>query len=123
MMPPSMDALAGMRLLLAGDDRAAVSALRSAVGSAGAVAAACTGDPADVAAVVAADPPEAVVAIGGNADALRAGLDPLGFDRGPEVVAVEELVGRDGAFDATAGRRLRALVDRRALRARQAELE
>src|SRR5215216_2033539 len=123
MMPSSMDALAGMRLLLAGDDRAAVSALRSAVGSAGAVAAACTGDPADVAAVVAADPPVAVVAIGGNPEALRAGLDPLGLDMGPEVVAVEELVDAGGAFDATAARRLRALVERRALRARQTELE
>src|SRR5829696_3395274 len=121
MMPTSMDALAGMRLLLAGDDRAAVSALRSAVGSAGAVAAACTGDPADVVAVVAADPPAAVVALGGNADTLRAALDPLGLDMGPEVVAVEEVV--DGAFDGTAARRLRALVERRALRARQTELE
>jgi response regulator RpfG family c-di-GMP phosphodiesterase len=118
-----MEPLAGMRLLLAGDDRAAVSALRSAVGSAGAVAAACTGDPADVAAVVAADPPAAVVAIGGNADVLRAGLDPLGLDMGPEVLAVEEIVNAGGSFDATAARRLRALVERRALRARQTELE
>jgi response regulator RpfG family c-di-GMP phosphodiesterase len=122
-MPTSMDALAGMRLLLAGDDRAAVSALRSAVGSAGAVAAACTGDPADVAAVVAQDPPAAVVAIGGNAAALRDRLDPLGLDAGPEVVPVEELVGADGAFDAVAARRLSAIVERRALRARQSELE
>jgi response regulator RpfG family c-di-GMP phosphodiesterase len=93
------------------------------VGSAGAVAAACTGDPADVAAVVAAESPEAVVAIGGNAAALRAGLDPLGLDMGPEVVAIEELVGTGGSFDAVAARRLRALVERRALRARQGELE
>jgi response regulator RpfG family c-di-GMP phosphodiesterase len=118
-----MDALTGMRLLLAGDDRAAVSALRVAVGAAGAVAAACTGDPNDVAAVVAADPPAAVVAIGGNADALRERLDPLALDAGPEVVPVEELVDAGGAFDAVAVRRLNALVERRALRARQAELE
>src|SRR3954469_2709310 len=115
MMPPSMDALAGMRLLLAGDDRAAVSALRSAVGSAGAIAAACTGDPADVAAVVAQDPPAAVVALGGHALALKERLDPLGLDMGPEVVAVEELVDAGGAFDAVAARRLRAIVERRAL--------
>src|SRR4029078_8927303 len=105
MMPTSMDALAGMRLLLAGDDRAAVSALRSAVGAAGAMAAAstaepahvaaaaavapsCTAEPADVVAVVAADPPDAVVAIGGNAGTLRTALDPLGLDMGPEVLAV-----------------------------------
>jgi HD-GYP domain-containing protein (c-di-GMP phosphodiesterase class II) len=123
MMPSIMDALTGMRLLLAGDDRAAVAALRAAVGAAGAVAAACTGDPADVAAVVAQDPPAAVVAIGGNADALRERLDPLGLDAGPEVVPVEELVGADGAFDAVAARRLSAIVERRALRARQTELE
>src|ERR687888_571603 len=82
MMPTSMDALAGMRLLLAGDDRAAVSALRAAVGSAGAVAAACTGDPADVVAVVAADPPAAVVAVGGDVAALRRRPQPLGADMG-----------------------------------------
>ena len=118
-----MEALTGMRLLLAGDDRAAVSALRAAVGSVGAIAAACTGDPADVAAVVAADPPAAVVVIGGNAAALRDRIDPLGLDAGPEVVPVEDLVDADGAFDAVAARRLGALVERRALRARQAELE
>jgi HD-GYP domain-containing protein (c-di-GMP phosphodiesterase class II) len=123
MMPSIMDALTGMRLLLAGDDRAAVGALRAAVGAAGAVAAACTGDPADVAAVVAQDPPAAVVAIGANAAALRERLDPLGLDAGPEVVPVEELVGADGAFDAVAARRLSAIVERRALRARQTQLE
>jgi len=112
-----------MRLLLAGDDRAAVGALRAAVGAEGAVAAACTGDPADVAAVVAADPPAAVVAIGGNAAALRDRIDPLGLDAGPEVVPVEDLVDADGAFDAVAARRLGTLVERRALRARQVELE
>jgi len=118
-----MEALTGMRLLLAGDDRAAVSALRAAVGSVGAIAAACTGDPADVAAVVAADPPEAVLALGGNAAALRDRIDPLGLDAGPEVVPVEELVEPGGSFDAVAARRLTTLVERRALRARQAELE
>jgi HD-GYP domain-containing protein (c-di-GMP phosphodiesterase class II) len=118
-----MDALAGMRLLLAGDDRAAVSALRSAVGAAGAVAAACTGDPADVVAVVAADPPAAVIAVGGNAATLRERLDPLELDMGPEVVAVEHLVDAGGRFDAVAAARLRAIVERRALRARQTELE
>jgi response regulator RpfG family c-di-GMP phosphodiesterase len=122
-MPTIMDALTGIRVLLAGDDRAAVGALRAAVGAAGAVAAACTGDPADVAAVVAADPPAAVLAVGGNVAALRDRLDPLGLDGGPEVVPVEELVDAGGAFDALAARRLSALVERRALRARQTELE
>jgi response regulator RpfG family c-di-GMP phosphodiesterase len=118
-----MDALAGMRLLLAGDDRAAVSALRASVGAAGAVAAACTGDPDDVVAVVAADPPAAVVAIGGNAGVLRDRLDPLELDQGPEVIALEEVVDPGRTFDAVAATRLRAIVERRALRARQTELE
>jgi hypothetical protein len=118
-----MEALTGMRLLLAGDDRAAVGALRAAVGAEGALAAACTGDPADVAAVVAADPPAAVVAIGGNAAALRDRIDPLGLDAGPEVVPVEDLVDAEGRFDAVAARRLGTLVERRALRVRHAELE
>ena len=122
-MRSSMDGLTGMRLLLAGDDRAAVGSLRAAVGAAGAVAAACTGDPADVAAVVAQDPPAAIVAIGGNASALRDRLDPLGLEGGPEVVPVEELVAPGGEFDARAARRLSAIVERRALRARQTELE
>jgi HD-GYP domain-containing protein (c-di-GMP phosphodiesterase class II) len=122
-MPTSMDALAGMRLLLAGDDRAAVSALRAAVGSAGAVAAACTGDPDDVVAVVAADPPAAVVAIGGNAGVLRERLDPLELEQGPEVVAIEDLVDAGRTFDGVAAARLRAIVERRALRTRQTELE
>ncbi len=122
-MPSIMDALAGMRLLLAGDDRAAVGTLRAAVGAAGAVAAACTGDPADVVAVVAADPPAAVIAIGGNAAALRERLDPLELELGPEVVAVEDLVDAGRAFDGVAAARLRAIVERRALRARQTELE
>jgi response regulator RpfG family c-di-GMP phosphodiesterase len=122
-MPSIMDALTGMRLLLAGDDRAAVGALRAAVGSAGAVAAACTGDPDDVAAVVAQDPPAAVVAVGGNVAALRERLDPLGLDTGPEVVAVDDLTGAGGAFDEVAARRLSLIVERRALRARQTELE
>jgi HD-GYP domain-containing protein (c-di-GMP phosphodiesterase class II) len=122
-MPTSMDALAGMRLLLAGDDRAAVSALRAAVGAAGAIAAACTGDPDDVVAVVAADPPAAIVALGGNAGVLRDRLDPLELEQGPEVVALDDLVDAGRPFDAVAAARLRAIVERRALRARQTELE
>jgi response regulator RpfG family c-di-GMP phosphodiesterase len=118
-----MDGLTGMRVLLAGDDRAAVGALRAAVGAAGAIAAACTGDPADVVAVVAQDPPDAVVALGGNAAALRDRLDPLELDAGPEVIPVEELVDSGGTFDTVAARRLNAIVERRALRARLTEIE
>ena len=54
---------------------------------------------------------------------MRYRLDPLGLDNGPEVVELEELTGPGGRFDAAAARRLRALVDRRELRARAVELE
>jgi response regulator RpfG family c-di-GMP phosphodiesterase len=115
-----MDAIAGMRLLLAGDDTR-MRELRGAVSLAGAVPSACGDDSAEVAATVARERPAAVLTVGG-AGALRERLDPLGLGGGPEVVEVEELTG-GGRFDAAAARRLRALVDRRELRARQVELE
>jgi HD-GYP domain-containing protein (c-di-GMP phosphodiesterase class II) len=118
-----MDALAGMRLLLVGDDAAAVDALRAALAQRGALPAASGADPAEVVALVAQDPPAAVLAVGGDAGALRSRLDPLGLGGGPEVVTVAELTGGDEPFGAAAAGRLRALVDRRGLRARQAELE
>jgi response regulator RpfG family c-di-GMP phosphodiesterase len=118
-----MDAIAGMRLLLAGDDAAAVGELRSAVALAGAVPAACSADPGDVVAAAAQDPPAAVLAVGADAGAMRARLDPLGLGGGPEVVDVADITGIGGRFDAAASLRLRALVDRRELRARQSELE
>jgi HD-GYP domain-containing protein (c-di-GMP phosphodiesterase class II) len=120
-MLPIMDAIAGMRLLLAGDDTDRVNVLRGALALAGALPMACSGDPAEVAAAVAGDPPAAVVAVAADAAALRSRLDPLALGAGPEVVAVEELT--DAGWDAAAGRRLGVLIDRRRLRARQGELE
>ena len=122
-MAPIMDAIAGMRVLLAGDDDAAVSELRAAISLAGAVPAACSGDPADVVAAVVQDPPAAVLAVGADLESLRSRLDPLDLDTGPEVVAVEELTRSGAPFDASAARRLRALIDRRSLRTRQTALE
>jgi response regulator RpfG family c-di-GMP phosphodiesterase len=118
-----MDAVAGMRLLLAGDDAATMVELRGAVAATGALPTACRADPGEVAALVAHDPPAAVVAVGADAAALRHRLDPLGIGNGPEVVELEELTGPGGRFDAIAARRLRALVERRELRARTTELE
>ena len=97
--------------------------LRGAVAAAGALPTACRADPGEVAALVAHDPPVAVVAVGADAAALRHRLDPLGLDHGPEVIELEELTGSGGRFDAAAARRLRALIDRRDLRARASELE
>jgi HD-GYP domain-containing protein (c-di-GMP phosphodiesterase class II) len=122
-MPTSMDALAGTRILLAGDDAAAVGALRTALAASGAAAETCSGDPAVVVDAVAQDPPGAVLVVGGDAAALRARLEPLGHDGGPAVIEVGELTCADEPFGAVAAGRLRALVDRRALRAGRAELE
>ena len=119
-MPTSMDAVAGMRLLLAGDDATTIGELRGAVALTGALPTACRADPGEVAALVAHDPPAAVVTVGTDAGAVRY---RLGLDNGPEVVELEELTGPGGRFDAAAARRLRALVDRRELRARAVELE
>ena len=120
-MLPIMDAIAGMRLLLAGDDVEQVNVLRGALALAGALPVACSGDPGEVVAAVAGDPPAAVVAVAADAAAMRSRLDPLSLGAGPEVVAIEELTG--GGWDAAAGRRLGVLIDRRRLRARQSELE
>jgi HD-GYP domain-containing protein (c-di-GMP phosphodiesterase class II) len=116
-----MDAIAGMRLLLAGDDTERVNVLRGALALAGALPVACSGDPGEVAAAVAGDPPAAVLAVAADPAALRSRLDPLALGAGPEVVAIEELT--DSGWDAAATRRLGVLVDRRRLRARQGELE
>jgi len=119
-----MEGLAGLRLLLAGDDPVAVAELRSVLAGGGAVAVACSADPREVAALVVDDPPAAVLAVEpSDPEALRARLDPLGLGGGPEVIPVAVLVAADEPFGPAAARRLRALVDRRNLRARQSELE
>jgi HD-GYP domain-containing protein (c-di-GMP phosphodiesterase class II) len=124
-MLPIMDAIAGTRLLLAGNDVERVNVLRGALALAGALPIASSGDPEEVATAVAAiEPPAAVtavIAVSADAAALRARLDPLGLGAGPEVVAIEELTGE--GWDADATRRLGVLLDRRRLRARQGELE
>ena len=70
-----------------------------------------------------AGPPDAVLALDGSEERLRAGLDPLGLEHGPPVVPVLDVVGPRDPFDAIAARRLRAIVQLHALRDRAAELE
>jgi HD-GYP domain-containing protein (c-di-GMP phosphodiesterase class II) len=122
-MPLSMEALNGMRLLLAADDRETARELHGVLMASGAVPAACGTDPAEVVACVAENPPAAVLAAGADAAALRAGLDPLGLGGGPEIVTLEELTAAAEPFGPAAVRRLRAIVERRELLARRAELE
>src|SRR5918994_1367949 len=119
-----MDALRGLRVLVAGDDPTTIEAARSGLAAQGALAEVCIADPAVVARKAAGgDPPAAVIALDGKEAVLRAGIDPLGLEGGPPVVPVLDLVGPRDPFDATAARRLRALVQLSALRARARELE
>src|SRR3954468_10604557 len=86
MMLTSMEALAGITLLLAGDDHETVAALRAWVALGGATARACGEDPEEVLAAVGEQPPDVVLVLGPGADAVAERLDPLGLESGPPVV-------------------------------------
>jgi len=118
-----MEALAGLTLLLAGADAETVAALRAWVALGGASAQVSSADPDDVAAAVVADPPDAVLVLGTNAEAVTRRVDPLALDLGPPVLALTDVIGPGEAPGPHAARRVRAFVDRRGLRARQRELE
>jgi putative nucleotidyltransferase with HDIG domain len=118
-----METLAGIGLLLAGGDTAAVAALRGWLALAGANAVVCGDDPADVVAAVAESAPVAVLVVGNGIEQLRRRLDPLELDHGPAVLAIDDVVAPGEPPGPAAARRLRAFVDRRALRAGRAELE
>src|SRR3954453_15978676 len=92
MMLTSMEALAGITLLLAGDDHETVAALRAWVSLGGATARACSADPEEVANAVAAQPPDVVLVIGSGADAVAQRLDPLRLEVGPPVVPLADVV-------------------------------
>jgi putative nucleotidyltransferase with HDIG domain len=123
MMPPSMEALAGITLLLAGDDHETVAALRAWASLGGATARACSADPEDVAGTVADQPPDVVLLVGGSPEAVAGRLDPLRLELGPPVVALADVVSPGEAPGPAAARRLRAFVDRVQQRRRLRELE
>jgi HD-GYP domain-containing protein (c-di-GMP phosphodiesterase class II) len=119
-----MDALNGLRVLVAGNDPAKAEAARSGLAAEGALAEVCAADPAAVAALAATGaPPAAVLAIEGTEESLRTGLDPLGLDAGPPVIGVADIASPRAKFDAAAARRLRPLVQLYTERARNRELE
>jgi HD-GYP domain-containing protein (c-di-GMP phosphodiesterase class II) len=118
-----MDALRGLRVLVAGEDRKTLDAARSGLAAEGAIAQVCEAEPGAVVAAVNSGPPDAVLALDGSEERLRAGLDPLGLELGPPVVPVLDVVGPRDPFDAIAARRLWAIVQLHALRDRAAELE
>jgi putative nucleotidyltransferase with HDIG domain len=117
------DALGGMTVLVAGDDLDAVQAVRARLQALGAEATALAGDVEAIARAAVADPPAAVLAVGGVDAALRSRLDPFGLDAGPPVSGGEAVAGMEDGVGLLAARRLRALAERSALRARQSELE
>jgi putative nucleotidyltransferase with HDIG domain len=118
-----MEALAGITLLLAGDDHEAVAALRAWVALGGATARACPADPEDVAAAVASEAPDVVLVLGAAAGAVAQRLDPLRLELGPPVVALADVVSPGESPGPAAARRLRAFTDRVAQRRRLRELE
>jgi putative nucleotidyltransferase with HDIG domain len=113
-------ALAGLKLLVAGGDLAAVGPVRDRLSALGADVVAVVGDAEGVARAVAERPPAAVLAVDGIEPELRARLDPFGLEAGPTVLAAAP---GDDALTGTGAARLRALVEQRELRARQRELE
>jgi putative two-component system response regulator len=123
MMPTSMEALAGITLLLAGDDHETVAALRAWVALGGATARASGADPEEVAGAVATQTPDVVLVLGANADAVARRLDPLGLEAGPPVVPLTDVVSAGEAPGPAAARRLRAFVARSAQGVRMRELE
>jgi response regulator RpfG family c-di-GMP phosphodiesterase len=114
------DALAGIRVLIAGGSATAVKALRGQLVG-GAAKAAAAGDAEAAAAAVETDPPDVIVALAGTESALRELLDPLRLRSGPPVIAAAALAVEDS--DDMTVLRLRALLDRSALERRVSELE
>src|SRR4051812_11108105 len=117
------DALGGMTVLVAGDDLGAVQAVRDRLAALGADATALAGDTDAIARAAAADRPAAVLAVGAAEAALRSRLDPFGLEAGPPVISLAAVADAEDGVGPLAARRLRALAERAALRARQSELE
>ena len=110
----------GLRLLVAGDDLADGRAARVASPRSARGGTALAGTPRTSPRAAAAEPPAAVIAARRQPSRRCATrLDPLGLEGGPPVVGARRR-GRGEPLGATAAGRLRALVEPRALRVRQA---
>jgi len=108
-MRTSMDDLAGLRLVVAGGDLAAVRTVQAQLVTRGADVRTLVGDVDDLVRAVATDPPEAIVAHPEVEAELRGRLDPLGMGTGPPVVSDPRTIA--------------STVEIRRLKARQSELE
>jgi putative nucleotidyltransferase with HDIG domain len=118
-----MEALAGIAMLLAGDDHETVAALRAWVALGGATARVSSADPDDAAAAVGEARPDVVLVLGPGAEAVAKRLDPLGLQLGPPVVPLADVVSAGEAPGPAAARRLRAFVVGAQARERMRELE
>jgi putative nucleotidyltransferase with HDIG domain len=115
--------LAGLRLIVAGQDLGQVQTVRDQLAALGAEATALAGDADAVARAAVADPPAAILALDGIEGGLRERLDPFGLESGPPVFALHTVSAGEEHVGPLVASRLRALLERRALRARQTELE
>ena len=117
------DPLAGLRLLVAGGDLAAVQSTQARLDALGADATALAGNVEALARAATASLPAAVIAVDATEDALRERLDPFGLKGGPPVIGLRTLTAADDELGEITAARLRAMVAQRALRVRQTELE
>src|SRR3954453_3663843 len=117
------DALAGLRLLVAGGDLAAVQAAQGRLAALGADVTALAGDVEALARAATGSPPAAIVAVDATEEQLRERLDPFDLKQGPPVIGLRAITAADDELGAVAAGRLRAVIGQRGLRARQAELE
>src|SRR4051794_39899476 len=126
MMRSSMDdadALAGLRLLVAGGDLAAVQAAQTRLAELGADATALAGDVEALARAAIASPPAAIVVVDATESRLRDRLDPFALKQGPAVIGLDAIVAADEQLGAVAAGRLRAVIGQRGLRAPVGGLE
>src|SRR3954469_16046359 len=103
MMRSSMDdadALAGLRLLVAGGDLAAVQAAQGRLDALGADVTALAGDVEALARAATARPapaslPAAIVAVDATEEQLRERLDPFDLKQGPPVIGLRAITAAD----------------------------
>jgi putative nucleotidyltransferase with HDIG domain len=115
--------LAGLRLIVAGEDLGQVQTVREQLAALGAEATALAGDADAVARAAMADPPAAILALDGIESGLRSRLDPFNLESGPPVLALATVAAGEEHVGPLVANRVRVLLERRALRLRQSELE
>jgi putative nucleotidyltransferase with HDIG domain len=119
----SDDPVRGKRLLVAGGDPGSAGSLVARLGAAGAGAVESEADPAAAAARAIAAPPDAIVALGDAAAALRRALDPFGLEFGPPLIELPANIAATPDGPDQAVERVACALELRILRERVDELE